>query len=81
MTKHKPSVAGFSPLQAYQATAEYALDCYKQGHMSENDAYYALDEALAQLSSTLRVAFMVRLRNLEALRRPRGTAGAPNGGE
>jgi hypothetical protein len=49
-----------------------ALDAYKHGDISESEALSRFDQAAAAYVSAARDAFLIRLRNLEGLRTPRG---------
>jgi len=72
MVSHLPAVSRSKALDVYDSATQKALDDYKHGDISENDAYYAVDQAIGLLSNTLRSNFLVRLRNLESFRTSRG---------
>jgi hypothetical protein len=80
MASHQPMSGTQTQLRVFDMNVEHALDEYKHGNISENDVYYQLDQALGLLTSALRSNVLIRLRNLEGLRTPRGQDVPQTGG-
>lgn len=72
MVKHSPPVSMSSSLDQYAVICERALDQFKHGELSESEALSQFERAGALLLDSLRSHYVVRLRNLEAFRTPRG---------
>lgn len=80
MVKHHPPVTTASVLDTYHMACERALDAYKHGDISESEALGRFERAQALLADSLRSNYVVRLRNLEAFRTPRGGDVTTTGG-
>jgi hypothetical protein len=80
MVKHSPPVTTASVLDTYNLACERALDAYKHGDISESEALGRFERAQALLTDSLRSHYVVRLRNLEAFRTPRGEQTSTTGG-
>jgi hypothetical protein len=81
MASHLPMTGTQTQLRIFDMKIQHFLDEYKHGNISENEVYHQLDEALGLLTMALRSNVLIRLRNLEGLRTPRGEHVPQTGGE
>lgn len=72
MVKHLPLMTSRTPLEQYQVDVERALDAFKHGNATQEQALAHAERAAGLLVDSLRSHFLVRLHNLEAMRTPRG---------
>lgn len=80
MVSHRTPISRGHAAMLLQSASVQALDSWKHGDISESEALAQFDRAAAVYLSSAREAFLIRLRNLEAFRTPRGERG-PAGGE
>jgi hypothetical protein len=80
MTSHRPTITRGQAARTMQSATDQALDAYKHGEISESEALILFDQGVALYVQAAREAFLLRMRNLEAFRTPRGEQLPATGG-
>ena len=81
MSSHRSPISRGHAAMLLQTASIQALDAWKHGDISESEALSLFDQAAAVYLSSAREAFLIRLRNLEAFRTPRGEDVPAKGGK